>query len=60
MKDLKAINFICIMVIKRDQTCIRLWLNQSKYVEIVLKHFNMHECKLVKVPTLVGVKLFVD
>jgi hypothetical protein len=36
------------------------WLNQGKYVEIILQRFNMEECKSVKVPILVGVKLYVD
>jgi hypothetical protein len=36
------------------------WLNQGKYVEIILQRFNMEECKSVKVPILVGVILFVD
>jgi hypothetical protein len=39
---------------------MKLWLNQRKYVETILQRFNMQECKLVKVPILVGVKLSVD
>jgi hypothetical protein len=42
MKDLGAMNFILGMEIKGDQTIINLWLNQRKYIETVLKHFNMH------------------
>jgi hypothetical protein len=35
-------------------------LNQRKYVETILQRFNMQECKPVKVPIHVGVKLSVD
>jgi hypothetical protein len=38
----------------------KLWLNQRKYVKTILKRFNMQECKPVKVPIIVGVKLFLD
>ena len=41
MKDLGAANFIMGMDIKRDQATRKLWLNQTKYIEIVLKNFNM-------------------
>jgi hypothetical protein len=60
MKDLDASNIIFSMEIKRDQKKRKLWLNQRKYVETILQRFNMQECKLVKVPILVGVKLSVD
>jgi hypothetical protein len=38
----------------------KLWLNQRKYVETILQRFNMQECKPVRVPIPVGVKLSVD
>jgi hypothetical protein len=38
----------------------KLWLNQRKYIEIVLKCFNMQDCKPVKVPIPVGEKLTVE
>jgi hypothetical protein len=60
MKDLGASNFILGMEIKRDQKKRKLWLNQRKYVETILHRFNMEECKPVKVPIPVGVKLFAD
>jgi len=41
MKYLGATNFILGMDIKRDQIIRNFWLNQRKYIEIVLKHFNM-------------------
>jgi hypothetical protein len=40
-KDLDASNFILGMEIKRDQTTRKLGLNQKKYIETILKHFNM-------------------
>ena len=58
MKDLGAINLIFGMKIKIDQVGRRLCLSQSKYVEIISKHFNMQESKSVKAPILLGVKLF--
>jgi hypothetical protein len=60
MKDLGAANFILGMEIKRDWEKMKLWLNQRKYVEKILQRFNMQECKLVKVPIPVGVKLYAD
>jgi hypothetical protein len=60
MKDLRASNFILGMEIKKDRKKRKLWLNQRKYVKTILQRFNMKECKSVKVPIYVGVKLFVD
>jgi tagatose-1,6-bisphosphate aldolase len=60
MKDLGAANFILGMEIKRNQENMKLWLNQRKYVESILQRFNMQECKPVKVPIPVGVKLSTD
>jgi phosphoribosyl-AMP cyclohydrolase len=48
------------MEIKRDRKKRKHCLNQRKYVETILQRFNMQECKPVKVPIVVGVKLFVD
>jgi hypothetical protein len=45
---------------KRDRKNRKLWLNQRKYVETILQRFNMQECKSVRVPIPVGVKLLVD
>ena len=39
---------------------MKLLLNKRKYVETILQRFNMQECKLVKVPIPVGVKLYAD
>ena len=60
MKDLGAANYILGMAIKRDQTKRKLWLNQRKYVEIILQRFNMQDNKSVKVPIPVGVNLYVE
>jgi hypothetical protein len=60
MKDLGAANFILGMEIKRDRANRKLWLNQRKYVEMILQRFNMHGSKPVKVPIPIGVKLSVD
>jgi hypothetical protein len=60
MKDLDATNFIMGMVIKRDRAAINTWLNHTKYIEIVLKRFNMQDCKSVKVPIPVGARLTIE
>jgi hypothetical protein len=60
MKDLIASNLILGMEIKRAQRKRKLYLNQRKYVETILQRFNMQECKPVKIPILVGAKLFAD
>jgi hypothetical protein len=60
MKDMGAANFILGMEIKTDRKNMKLSLNQRKYVETILHRFNMQECKPVKVPIPVGVKLSAD
>ena len=60
MKDIGASNFILGMEIKRYRKKKKLWLNHRKYVETILQRFNMQECKSVKVPIPVGVKLSAD
>jgi hypothetical protein len=58
MKDLCTANLILGMEIKRDQENMKLWLNQRNYVKTILHRFNMQECKPIKVPIPVGVKLY--
>jgi hypothetical protein len=41
MNGLGVANFILGMEIKRDHANMKLWLNQRKYVEIILQIFNM-------------------
>ena len=60
MKDLSATNFIIGMEIKRYREYRYLWLNHTKYIETILKRFNMHDCKPVKVPIPVGARLIVE
>jgi hypothetical protein len=60
MKDLDASNFIMGMEIKKDRETRNIWLNQMKYIETILKHFNMQDCKLVKVSIPVGARLIVE
>jgi hypothetical protein len=45
------------MEIKRKHAYRNTWLNKRKYIETILHMFNMQECKLVKFPIPVGVKL---
>jgi hypothetical protein len=45
------------MEIKRNRVDRKLWLNQIKYIETILHRFNMQECKPVKVPIPVAVRL---
>jgi hypothetical protein len=60
MKDLGVVNFILGMEIKKDRATRNLWLNQTKYIETILKCFNMQDCKPVKVPIPVGSRLIVE
>jgi hypothetical protein len=57
MKDLGPTHFILGMEIKRIKASKKLWLSQQKYVEGILKRFNMQP---VKFPIHVGTKLYVD
>ena len=57
MKDLGVANLILGMEIKINHVDRKLWVNQRKYIETILHRFNMQECKPVKVPILVGVRL---
>jgi hypothetical protein len=43
MKDLSAVNFIMGIEIKRNRAARKLWLNQMKYIETILKNFNMQD-----------------
>ena len=50
MKDLGPAQQILGMQIIRDRKKKRLWLSQEKYVERVLKRFNMDKAKPVSIP----------
>jgi hypothetical protein len=41
MKYISVENFILGMDIKRDRETTNIWLNQEKYIETILKRFNM-------------------
>jgi hypothetical protein len=60
MKDLGATNFILGMEIKRDRKNRKLWLNQRKHMETILQIFIMQECKPIRVPIPIVVKLSTD
>ena len=45
------------MKIKRYQTNRKLWLNKEKYIETMLKRFNMKKHESVKVLIYVGENL---
>ena len=60
MKYFNASNLIWGMEIQRNHVDRKLWLNQRKYIETILHRFNMKECKQVKVPILVGVRLSLE
>ena len=48
------------MEIMRDKLNKRLWLSHSKFVNFVLQHFCMVDCKPLSVPLSVGTKLSVE
>jgi hypothetical protein len=60
MKDLSGEKFILGMEIKRDRATRNIWLNQTKYIETIMKCFNMQDCKPVKVTIHVGARLIVE
>jgi hypothetical protein len=60
MKHLGVSNFILGMYIKRDRDTRKIWLNQTKYIEIVLKWFNMQDFKPIKVPIPMGARLIIE
>lgn len=50
MKDLGPAQQILGLHITRDRKNKRLWLSQEKYVERVIKRFNMYNAKPVNIP----------
>lgn len=50
MKDLGPAKKILGMEIKRDRKAKKLWLSQKKYIEQILKRFNMNNAKPVGTP----------
>lgn len=60
MKDLGAARYIFRMEITRDRENRKLWLSQSKYINIVLEIFFVNDCKQLVVPVLRGMEIFVE
>ena len=57
MKDLGATRHILGMEIIRDRKNRNLWLGQSKYVDTILKRFNMQDSRPLSVPLTMGTKI---
>eukprot|EP00253_Pinus_taeda_P016977 PITA_16977 len=60
MKDLGAANYVSGMEVKRDWPKRKLWLNQTKYVETIIRRFNMEDSKPVKVRIPTDVNLYAE
>src|ERR1044072_5483685 len=60
MKDLEAVKKILGMEILRDRSEKKLWLSQKKYVEDVLKRFDMSRSKPVSTPLANHFKLSLE
>ena len=60
MKNLGASNLILGMDIKRNHIDRKDWLNHRKHVETILQRFNMQDCKPIKVPIHVCVRLSIE
>jgi len=60
MKDLGPAQQILGMRIIRDRKKNKLWLSQEKYIEKVLKRFNMKDAKSVGTPLAAHFKLSAD
>ena len=60
MKDLGAANFILGIEIKRDYMNRKYWLNQRKYVDMILQRFRMQDCKPINTPIHISFKLSVE
>ena len=56
MKDLGEVNFILDM--KITKTCYRIFLDQSHYVEKILRKYNFHDHIIVATPFDSSVHLF--
>ena len=58
MKELGLEHFIVGMEIKRDRENKMIFLSQQKYIEGIMKMFNMQDCKSVKAPIPIDTKLY--
>jgi hypothetical protein len=57
MKDLGELHFFLGMEVERNRDERLLRINQIKYLKEILKHFQMEECKPIRVPLDPKVKL---
>ena len=57
MKDLGPVRQILGMQILRDKKAKKLWLSQEKYIERILKRFNMKHAKPISIPLSAYFKL---
>ena len=60
IKYFDAANLILGMEIKRNRVDRKLRLNKKNCVETILLMFNMQECKPIKVPISVRVRIFAE
>ena len=57
MKDLGVARYIMGMEIIKDRQNRKLWLGESKYVNTILKRFNMQDSRPLSVLVTMGTKL---
>ena len=57
MKDLGPAKQILGMQIVHDRKAKKLWLSQEKYIQKVLRRFNMDKAKVVSTPLAMHFKL---
>ena len=50
VEDLGEVNYVLGMLVKRDRKLRTLTISQPKYLEGILKRFNMEHCKPVSTP----------
>jgi hypothetical protein len=50
MSDLGELHYCLGVEFKKDHVNRTITMSQSKYIEEVLKHFNMEECKPIGTP----------
>lgn len=57
MKDMGEAAFILGMKITRDRKDGKLWVDQERYLQDILKRFNLEDCNSVDIPVDVNQKL---
>jgi hypothetical protein len=57
MKDLGEAHYVLGIQIIRDRSSKMIRINQTNYIENILKKFNMADCKTIGAPTDINVKL---